>query len=75
MHEDRITVGELVARLANYPPDTEIIFSDGLPFYRLKTRGDRLVQIEFNVTVFREPDGNWRVEPFQTDINGIPIGD
>lgn len=51
--EHRITVGELLGQLRNYSPDTEITFGctrDAIPliFYRVKTRGDKLVQIELN---------------------------
>lgn len=49
----RITVGDLVEQLSGYPPDAEITFgclrdTTFLTFYRVKRRGDRLVQIELN---------------------------
>jgi len=28
----------------------------GLDFYRLKIRGDKLVQVEFEQTVYKDPD-------------------
>jgi hypothetical protein len=51
--EHRITVGELKERLQGYPDDTEITFGATraavpLVFFRVKTRGDDLVQIELN---------------------------
>jgi hypothetical protein len=49
----RITVGDLRKELASYSDDTEITFGctlDAVPliFYRVKARGDKLVQIELN---------------------------
>jgi len=49
----RITVWELKEKLQGYPDDTEITFGStiaGVPliFYRVKSRGDDLVQIELN---------------------------
>jgi hypothetical protein len=44
-----ITFKELMEHLNSCDPDTEIIFGSGdLEFYRVKTRGNHLVQIEFN---------------------------
>jgi hypothetical protein len=43
---DRITVAQLRRRLASYNDDDELYFS-GLTFYRLKRRGEDLVQVEF----------------------------
>lgn len=49
----KITVGELKHELRFYSDDTEIDFGStlaGTPlvFYRVKTRGEKLVQIELN---------------------------
>jgi hypothetical protein len=52
-----ITVFELKAELNVFPNDMEIDFS-GLDFYRLKQRGDNLVQVEFNQQVYRNQEGN-----------------
>ena len=52
-----ITVAVLKAHLSAYPDDTELDFS-GLDFYRLKQRGEKLVQIEFNQQVYRTPEGD-----------------
>jgi hypothetical protein len=51
--ENRITVGSLRRQLSEYSGDTEITFGctiDATPlvFYRVKCRGDKLVQIELN---------------------------
>jgi hypothetical protein len=51
--KSRITVGDLRKELSFYSDDTEITFGhtlDAVPlvFYRVKTRGDKLVQIELN---------------------------
>lgn len=49
----RITVGDLRRKLSEFPADTEITFGNTieavpLVFERVKSRGDRLVQIELN---------------------------
>jgi hypothetical protein len=51
-----ITVGELRRQLEIYPADAELFFG-GLRFYRLKSRGDKLVQLEFSEQVYRDKDG------------------
>lgn len=56
-----ITVGELMDRLSSYPRDTKISFS-GLDFYRLKRRGENLIQVEFNQVVYRDSEGHVVVE-------------
>jgi hypothetical protein len=50
-----ITVGELKKMLSYYDDDTEISFS-GLDFFRLKTRADKLVQVEFNQQVYKDSE-------------------
>ncbi len=45
---DMLTVGDLKRQLASYDDGDELIFQGGLTFYRLKTRGDKLVQVEFD---------------------------
>jgi predicted secreted protein len=43
------TVGELRQALKNYPDNWQVIFGcEELEFYRVKRRGEGLVQIEFN---------------------------
>jgi hypothetical protein len=49
----RVTVGELKEKLQGYSDDTEITFGATIAavpliFYRVKRRGDDLVQIELN---------------------------
>jgi hypothetical protein len=57
-----LTIGELKEMIRLYDDDIEISFS-GLDFYRLKMRGDKLVQVEFNQTVYKEREtGNVIVE-------------
>lgn len=47
------TVGELRQALKNYPDNWQVIFGcEELEFYRTKRRGEELVQIEFNQTVY-----------------------
>ncbi len=55
-----ISVGQLRQELAGYPDDFEISFS-GLDFYRVKTRGPKLLQIEFNQQVYRDDEGRVHV--------------
>lgn len=55
-----ITVGELIDRLAAFPRDADVIFGgskDTLTLYRLKMRGEKLVQFEFNELVYRDQSG------------------
>jgi len=54
-----LTVGELKSMLSHYEDDIAIDFS-GLDFYRLKKRGPRSVQIEFNQAIYI--DQNDRVQ-------------
>jgi len=43
------TVGELLEHLQGLPEDTQLTFGGGcLTFYRLKMRGDNLIDLEFN---------------------------
>ncbi len=57
--DDQMTVGELKAMLENVSDDTRIFFGCfNLAFYRLKFRGDKLLQIEFNQTVYDDGKGN-----------------
>ncbi len=56
-----ITVGELRRELEVFPDDAELYFG-GLTFYRLKTRGPKLVALEFNQQVYRHTDGTLVIE-------------
>jgi hypothetical protein len=57
-----ITVGELQEALKVFPSDWKVIFGcEELEFYRTKARGEKLVQIEFNKSVYVE-DGKIVVE-------------
>lgn len=47
----KITVGQLLDALNRESRDTEIIFQGGLNFFRLKQRGEDLIQVEFNEPV------------------------
>lgn len=51
-----ISVGRLREELSAYPDHYEISFS-GLEFYRVKTRGPELVQVEFNQPVYLDETG------------------
>lgn len=56
-----ITVGELKRWLAAFGDDCEL-YMGGLTFYRLKQRGDKLVQFEFNEQVCPNESGTVIVE-------------
>lgn len=56
-----ITVGELIERLGSFPSDATLYFS-GLDVYRLKQRGEKLVQVEFNQPIHRDHSGQIIVE-------------
>ncbi|WP_460139682.1 hypothetical protein [Pseudomonas sp. S2_E01] len=49
--ESSTTVGELLDSLKDFPRDTKVRFQGGLNLYRLKRRGDNLIQVEFNEPV------------------------
>ncbi|HEM6844616.1 TPA: hypothetical protein U2I45_001226 [Providencia rettgeri] len=51
-NDHTIDLETLLRQLAGYPKDTRISFG-GLDFYRIKKRGDKLIQIEFNQSVYR----------------------
>lgn len=58
-----ITVGDLKERLAAFPDDCLISFGcDDLAFYRLKMRGEKLVQVEFDQSVYRDAKGVLRID-------------
>jgi hypothetical protein len=49
MKEHRMKLGELRERLKLYPDECEVTFGSGnLQFYRVKPRGENLIQIEFS---------------------------
>lgn len=47
----------LLDQLQGFSRDTKIDFSC-LDFHRVKSRGDKLIQIEFNQLVYRDPQGD-----------------
>lgn len=58
-----ITVGELKERLAAFSDDCLISFGhDDLAFYRLKMRGEKLVQVEFDQSVYRDAKGVLKID-------------
>lgn len=66
----KISVRELRDALAPYPDDWELTFG-GLEFYRVKTRGENLVQIEFSQLVFLDKRGRLCI---QGDPRGRDVG-
>ncbi|WP_298159812.1 hypothetical protein [Brevundimonas sp.] len=71
-----ITVGDLKRQLAGWPDDTELEFQGGMTFYRLKTRGKNMVQLEFNepqaylTEEFRQREPEVFVAFFRPEDNG-----
>jgi len=60
----RITVGQFKEMLEGANDDDELSFS-GLDFYRLKRRGDDLIQVEFDQHVYKESaTGKVKIENF-----------
>ncbi len=55
----KLTIGELKEMLREWPDDLEVVFAGGLDFYRLKLRGENLVQFEFSQNVWRDSEGKW----------------
>lgn len=61
-HEaESITVAEFREMLSVFDDDDVLYFS-GLDFYRLKMRGGKTVQVEFNQLVYRNGEGRVVVE-------------
>jgi hypothetical protein len=48
-----ITVGGMIELLSGYPEDAVLHFEE-LDFYRLKIRGEKLLQVEFNEKVYED---------------------
>lgn len=59
-----IELGQLLDQLAGLPRSTRVSFG-GLRFYRVKHRGDDLVQIEFNEQVFLDEQGRVVVQTLE----------
>lgn len=62
---NRLTVGDLKRQLEVFDNDEEVFFGNdenALTFYRTKSRGPKLVQIEFNQQIYRDSDGRLVVE-------------
>lgn len=57
----KITVGRLKSELEVFDDDDELYFN-GLDFYRLKKRGPKLVQVEFEQNVYADSNGRVIVE-------------
>ncbi len=55
-----ITVGQLKAQLDGWPEDMELTLG-GLTFYRFKQRGTKLLQMEFDQTVYLDSEGVVRI--------------
>lgn len=51
-----ITVRELMEELRKHDPDAEVFFG-GLDYYRVKSRGSKIIQIEFNQSVYLDRAG------------------
>jgi hypothetical protein len=56
-----ITVGKFKEQLSVFDDDC-VLFFGGLDFYRLKLRGDKLLQVEFNQPVYLDKKGHVVVE-------------
>lgn len=56
-----ITVGELISHLKAFPLDFNIDFC-GFNFYRLKQRGEKSIQMEFNQSVYVDKTGKIIIE-------------
>jgi hypothetical protein len=59
-----MTIGELKDELEDWPNESEIIFGcEELEFSRLKKRGDGVVQLEFDQTIYKDAKtGKWHVD-------------
>lgn len=67
-----LTVGDLKRDLERWPDDM-VIHMNGLTFYRLKKRGENLLQMEFNQIVYIDDHGIVRISherPDPGDVKG-----
>lgn len=62
-----ITVGELKKQLGYYADEDEL-YMGGLTFYRLKRRGENLVQLEFNEVVYKDSNGTLIINNWKTSF-------
>lgn len=61
--DELMTVGELKDRLNGFANDTKIFFGcKSLRFYRLKIRGEKILQLEFSQTVYDDENGKVYIE-------------
>ena len=61
----KITVGDMKEMLEGWPNDMEL-YLNGLDFYRLKQRDEKLLQVEFNQLVYEEKEtGKVRIDNFE----------
>ncbi|ORU94503.1 MAG: hypothetical protein A6F72_08850 [Cycloclasticus sp. symbiont of Poecilosclerida sp. N] len=51
----KITVGDMKDMLKDCPDDMELYFN-GLDFYRLKQRDEKILQVEFNQLVYEDKE-------------------
>jgi len=55
--ENAIKVGEFKRLLEGVPDDWDLTFGGVLEFYRTKMRGPKLLDIEFNQSIYRDSSG------------------
>ncbi|QDU52162.1 hypothetical protein [Gimesia panareensis] len=57
-----MTVREFKRLVERLPDDHNLIFSNGLNFYRFKQRGEKLTQLEFGENIYRDENGHWCID-------------
>jgi hypothetical protein len=58
-----LTVGDLIDQLKVFDRDAELYIC-GLHFHRLKLRGEKLLSMEFNQSIYRNSKGELVLEEF-----------
>ncbi|QDU51206.1 hypothetical protein [Gimesia panareensis] len=58
----KMTVQEFKLLVERLPSDHDLIFSNGLSFYRFKQRDEKLIQLEFGENIYRDKNGDWCVD-------------
>ena len=56
-----MTIGEMKEMLRLYPNEMELSF-EPLHFYQLKQRGENMVRVEFNESIYRDENGELVLE-------------
>jgi hypothetical protein len=71
----RMTIGELISKLQNWPKSCKIVFGcKELEFHRLKARGSGTVQLEFNQNIWKDTaTGQWHIDEHRRPLVAFAV--